>query len=316
MIQSQILKSIETLINNNKDREVSFHKWTYLLWKDKMTWINRDIVESRYLGFDSILGMYMYTWLENNNEGTIYNFIRKHIKRNFYALKIFPYLCEGVIIETIFKIQNRREFLSSFFEFIDNEKKSLHIKDKGSSQKHILDLVKSSKEKLGITKFPLSFTIKDYLSEPVLFYEQILSLEDTYKIENIQIFQWNIVFTLSQISEEKIAVEYKKGVIIINNKPIKFKKVEWWNKTEDIFYLTFQYFQEHQVNSVTYFELEEYLDTQNHFKTLKKLKFTDEWIRWYLSWKNTGIKKDFWIPNFLTNNVSSIQCEYYVPLKT
>jgi len=245
MIQSQILKSIETLINNNKDREVSFHKWTYLLWKDKMTWINRDIVESRYLGFDSILGMYMYTWLENNNEGTIYNFIRKHIKRNFYALKIFPYLCEGVIIETIFKIQNRREFLSSFFEFIDNEKKSLHIKDKGSSQKHILDLVKSSKEKLGITK-----------------------LEDTYKIENIQIFQWNIVFTLSQISEEKIAVEYKKGVIIINNKPIKFKKVEWWNKTEDIFYLTFQYFQEHQVNSVTYFELEEYLDTQNTMRIL------------------------------------------------
>jgi hypothetical protein len=313
MIQSQILTSISSLIINNKDREVSFLKWEYLLWQDKITGSSRDIIEKKYIWFDIIEGMYIYNRLENSNEPILLNVFRKYSKRNFYKLREFPNLWNWVKVETIFKIQDREIFINSFLLFIDNEKKNHTIKDKSSSQKYILDLVKSSKKELGITKLSLSFTIKKYLSEPVLIYEQILSLQDTYKIEGIQIFQWNIVFTLQQIWEETTLIEFNWEDIFINNQKVYFQNRDTFIK--DYLRLLFTYYKENNTNTAFFSYLKEfYIKTKHKYPKVSENKFHYyDNLRKSIEEKSKEINGKHNIINFLRIDTSGISCDYYIP---
>lgn len=311
MIQSQKLSSIESLILQNKEREISFFSWEYFLSEDKITQNNYDVIGKKYCGFENILWWYVYTQILEYPP--IFWIVRKILKLNSYARKSFPLFPPWTNIETIFKIQDREVYINSFLQFIDDEKKTLHIKDKGSSQEYVLDVIKSSKKKLGVTKFSLSFTIKKYLQEPVLIYEELIALQDMYKIENIQIFQWKFVFTLSQIWEEITRVEFNWEDILINSQKIYFQNRTTFIK--DYIKLIFAYLEKYSVNEVSFVSLEEYYNlNQLKYPKVNRDKFTYDEVRKSIEekWKEISTKHKLNSP-FFGISTSSISCHYYTP---
>lgn len=315
MLQSQILTSISSLILNNKDREISFKKWDYLFGEDTMTDSKRDIIEQKYVWFNAISWWYIYNWVYKNDELVFFNIFRKIFKRNFYTYRTFPYLQNRAKLDTIFKIQNNKEFIISFLQFIDSEKKTLHIKDKATSQKYILDKVKSSKGKLGTSKFPLSFTIKQYLWEAVLIYEELQNISDLYEIENIQIFNGNIIFSLSQIWEEEVVVTFQNDEVHINWKPIYFQGGNSFIK--EYIHLLFSYLSKNNTNKVTLKNLEEYYIALHKewiiYEKISLKKFNYYEIRRWIEWKSEKISEAYSLnKDFIGLNTMSIWCNYYI----
>jgi len=278
-----------------------------------MTESKRDIIEQKYKWFDTISWWYIYNWVYKNDELIFFNIFRKIFKRNFYTYRSFPYLRNRAKLDTIFKIQNNQEFIISFLEFVDNEKRTLHIKDKAFSQKYILDKLKNSQEKLGVSKFPVSFSIKQYLWEAILIYEELSKISDMYEIENIQIFNGNIVFSLSQIWQENIVVRFVNDQVHINWGPIYFQDGNSFIK--EYIHLLFSYLSKNNTNKVTLKNLEEYYITLHKewtiYEKINLKKFNYYEIRRWIEWKSEKISEAFWLKtDFIGLDTNSIWCNY------
>ncbi len=309
MQQSQRLKAIEYLFNSNKEKELSYNSEYNLIWEDKMSQKHRSIIEYKYVWFDTIEWVTIYNQISNNS---IYwlNIIYRLFKINLYKWKRLDFVENGLFIITRFIIDDSELFLNSILQFIDNEKDNWNVYKEKEQLNELQKDIKKAKGKFDIIKFPLSYNFWKYLSSYNQYYKTLKLLENQYKIIDIQIYGWKISFSLSENKDKEALVEFDWRKIFIDKNPIYFKEMKNWNTTKDLFMLAFSYFTKNKVNEVDFDSLEKYYkENKEQYKWLKTTKFYDEWVRWYVKWKNKKIKLD----RFLEVTTVWLKCQYYYP---
>ena len=313
MQQSQKLKAIDYLFNSNKEKELSYTKKYKLVWEDKISDKHYSVIRDKYIWFDILewVDIYNHIWYSFNFRNIYYwlnkvNFYKKSIINDsrWWDIRNWTKLL------TIFNIKDSKIFLNSILDFIDKEKENLAVLNKQEQIKELKKEIDKSKGKFERFKLPLTFNLSKYLSSYTQYYKTLKLLENQYNIENIQIYQWKITFTLSENKEKETLVEFDWKEIFIEKNPIYFKEMKNWNTTNDLFVLLFSYFKKNWVNKVDFDSLEKYYkENQELYKWLKTTKFFDEWVRGYIKEKNKKIELD----KFLEVTTTWIECQYYHP---
>lgn len=296
MQQSQKQKAIEYLFTSNKEKELSYSKIHNLISEDKITSKYRSLIEEKYLWFEAIEWTTIYNQIWNVS--ILQNLYYRLRWVNFYKKSLTNKSRLGNIenwtkLKTIFKLNDSELFLNSILEFIDKEKESWVVYKEQEQISDIQKDINDVKGKFDIFKFPLSYDFWKYLFSHNQYYKTLKLLQNQYKIEDIQIYQWKITFILSENKDKEVNIEFDWKKIYIDKKAIYFKYMKTWNTTKDLFILVFSYFTENKVNRVDFDSLEKYYkDNKEKYKSLEKTKFYDEWVRWYFKAKNICLFKE------------------------
>ena len=80
--------------------------------------------------------------------------------------------------------------------------------------------------------FLLTYNFWKYLSSYNQYYKTLKLLHNQYTIEDIQIFWWNITFTLSENKDKEVIIEFKENDLYID-----WSKFYFQRKTTVIFEL-------------------------------------------------------------------------------
>lgn len=316
MQQSPKLNTIEKLLLSNKERELSYSKKIKLIWEDKVSDRYYSVIKEKYVWF------HILDWVDIHNQlwydFTIKNLYYKFSKVNFY---IDSYandsrwwnISNRTKLLTVFTIQNPKTFIHSLLEFIDNEKENLTILKRDEQARELRKEIDKLKGKFEMFKLPLTFNLSKFLSSYVQYYKTLLSLENQYKILDIQIYQWNITFTLSENTSNKVDVVFQENDLFIDSKKVFFQR-----KNTVIFESTkliFSYFQEHNTYEVQFDELEQYYKSQlNLYPQISKVTFNYEYLRKSIETKSREIEgKHHLDKTFLGIDTSWIRCQYLQP---
>jgi len=313
MQQSQKLKAIEYIFTSNKEKELSYSKNHNFIVEDKITNKSYQVIKEKYTWFDILewVKIYNQVW----DKFTVYNLYYKLKWINFY-LKSFlnesrwRNIPNWIKFKTIFKITDSKMFINYILDFIDNEKNNLSIHKEQEQIKEVLKNISKSKGKFDIIKFPLTYNFWKYLSSYNQYYKTLKLLQNKYNIEDIQIFNWNITFILSENKDKEIIIEFKE-----NNLYIDWSKVYFQRKTTVIFELIkllFLYFQDNNKSYVEFDDLENYYKKNiNLYRQLEKVKFNYEYLRKSIETKTKEIKSKHNLEKtFLGINTSWIICQY------
>lgn len=310
MIQNQRLYTIYSLLEENKEREVSYFKKITLIWEDKVTDKSFSIVKQKYIWFEKL------DWVR------IFNSIKwNFLKNTYYSLKTTNFYIPSIVndsrwwnminrnvVITKFEIKNSKEFINSLLEFIEQEKETQNIYSEQKQIKDVRDLINKSR-KWYDTKFPLMLNIKSYITSHIQYYKILKSFENIYAIENIQIFQWKIIFTLRIIQEININIKFENDILYID-----WINVEFQRENTIIFKLiklVFSYFQKYKTNYVDFDSLEKYYKEHiEDYKELRKAKFNYDYLRKSIETKTKEIEQKHNLKNpFLGINTSWIICQ-------
>lgn len=316
MQQSQKLKAIEYIFNSNKEKEISYYKRHNLIVEDKMTNKYWSTLKEKYKWLDKLEWLHFFNFL-SNVRGLTYFFywiLRPNLYSDSWFSKIFWRSWEqGVILNTKFDILDSKKFLHSLLEFIDNEKENLTILKRDEQARELRKEIDKLKGKFEMFKLPLTFNLSKFLSSYVQYYKTLSSLESQYKILDIQIYQWNITFTLSENISNKVDIVFQENDLFIDSKKVFFQR-----KNTVIFECTkliFSYFQKHNTYEVQFYELEQYYKNQiNLYPQISKVKFNYEYLRKSIETKSREIQgKHHLDKSFLGIDVSWIRCQYLQP---
>lgn len=309
MLQTQKLNTIIDLLEQNKERELSYTKSVNLVVEDKITNKNYAIIKEKYVWFETLEGAIIFNQIDWSL-ANLYYFI---FKVNFYK----PSLTNdsrmwGLInwqkLITKFKIENSKKFINSLLDFIDLEKSTQNVYSDTEQKKELLTFINKSKNGFNNSSFPLVFQVKNYINSHTQYYKILKTLED-YTIENIQIFNNNIIFTLRENSNKKTNIIYSKNDLYINNEKVYFKTKD--TIIFELVKLIFSYFQENNTNNVKLYELEEYYKQhEKDYKELKKARFDYEYLRKSIDTKSRKIEEKHQVKKpFLGINTSTIICQ-------
>jgi hypothetical protein len=146
--------------------------------------------------------------------------------------------------------------------------------------------------------------IKSYITSPIQYYKILKSLENIYTIENIQIFQCKITFTLQAIQEVKLNITFKNNDLYINETKVYFKSKD--TIIFELIKLLFSYFQEYKTNYVDFDNLEKYYkEYVEDYKELRKVKFNYDYLRKSIETKTREIEEKHHLQNtFLGISIS------------
>lgn len=313
MLQSQKLKTIEYLFTSNKEKELSYSKKYIISTEDKITKKYIWLIREKYIWFDILEWVKIY-----NQKSNVWLFTNLYYKIRWVNLYIDSFINKArwdefyawIKLETVFKILDSKLFLNSLLELIDNEKEELFIHKQEEQIKELQNDINKSKGKFDNIKFPLTYNFWKYLSSHTQYYKSLNLLSNQYNIDDIQIYQWKITFTLSLNINKITDVEFNWNEILIDKKSLYFKYMKDWNTTKDLFILSFSYFTKYKVNKVDFDSLEKFYKEHNgQYKWLKTTKFNDEWVRWYIKGKNKKIELD----RFMEVTTNWLHCQYYHP---
>ncbi len=307
------LKTLLYIFSQNKERELSYNKTTknYVM-EDKINNKYFSIIKEKYIWFDELKWIIMYNQIWDNFFKNICLYL---LKVNLYKSPsiIFWWIDDLQNKEkffTIFKIENNVDFINSILDLIDEEKEKLLVYNFEEQRKELIDIINKNKNKF--KKIPLTFSINKYIKSYTQYYKTLKVLNEYYKIENIQIFDWNITFTIS-IIKNIFKIKFDNDDLYINSEKVFFKSKN--TKIFQIIKLIFLYLKENNTNNVDFDNLEKYYkNNKENYKELSKIKFNYEYLRKSIETKTKEIEKKHNINNiFIGINKSWIQCRYYKP---
>lgn len=310
MLQTQRLKTIFELLEQNKDRELSYNCKVNLSFQEKMNNELHTIIQWKFAWFEVIEWVVIYNLISYSPFNILYWLFKVNIyKKGFFYWDIWSWINNWRTITTRFIIQDIKIFINSLLDFIDLEKATQNTYTKNVQQEDIKNLIKTSKSKSKNYKFQLILSLEDYIYSDIQYYECLKKLEKNYKIEDIQIFNWKIIILLLEIKRQNKEIIFKDNDLFIDDMPVYFQK-----KNSIIFWLIkliFNYFQENKTNNVKLYELEEYYKQHiEEYKELKRAKFDYEYLRKWLETKSREIEKKHQVKKpFLGINTSAIICE-------
>lgn len=316
MQQSQKLKAIEYIFTSNKEKELSYSKNNNLIVQDKMTNDLYRVIKEKYIWFDILewVQIYNQVWDRLN----IYNIYYKLRWINFYIKSLTSEsrwwnVPKWIKFKTIFRILNSKIFLNSILDFIDNEKENLIVLNEQEQVKEIKKEIEKSKVKFEMFKLPLTFNLSKYLSSYSQYYKTLKLLKNQYNIEDIQIYQWKITFTLTENKNNETLIIFENDNLFIDRTKVYFQR-----KTTVIFEiikLLFLYFQDKNINYVEFDDLEKYYKVNKvNYPNLEKSRFNYEYLRKTIETKTKEIESKHNLnKTFLGIDTSWITCQYLKP---
>lgn len=313
---SQKLKALQYILESNKEKELSFCNTTKLITEDTVYYKYHSIIKSKYEWLDIIewAKMYNVIWNVAPIKKLIYYIFNINLyKENLYTTQFWASVEEKTIINTFFNIEDSKVFIKSFLDTIDKEKEKLNTFNYVQQVSNIENLIEKSKKSFNNSRFPISIKIKDYISSYNQYYKTIKELNNKYNIENIQIYNWVLTFSLSLIQEREIKVTFDWKDILIDGKIVYFQN--YTSITYNLLKLSFEYFLIHKTNTVDFYTLSKY-QKENSIKywKLNDIEFSYVALRRSIETKNAEImKKNELDSHFLTTKTSWIQCPLFIP---
>lgn len=317
MLQSQKLQIIENLLSCNKEKEISFQKNESFETKDILSDKYFKLIKDKYIWFDILKWCIIRNFLQWRIapiRKTLYILFPINLyKKSWFSSYFWNSIENKIEIITVFKVQNWKEFIESFLDFIDEEKQNHILYDERESKDTLLKELESAKSKFSNTEFTLHYSLRDFIWRPVKIYSLLKNLRDVYEIKNIQIFNGNINFYIAQIGEENIKIEFNGEDIFINNKKIYFQDKQSFIK--DYMRLLFSYFKATKKNEVSFLELKKIYERNIHlYPKVGRNKFSYDDVRIDLRVKSEEISKKYNIKwNFFETNSKSISSPFYIP---
>lgn len=151
-----------------------------------------------------------------------------------------------------------------------------------------------------------------YIKEIKLFWKTITNLKPKYLVNTRDEIIEEITYKIQYWN--KVEIEVNSNEVLINKKPIYFKKSkEWKSKVESIFLLIFDSLKHYKTNKINFTLLEDFYNKdRNKYIWLDNIKvFEYESFRRTIEAKNKSIRKEHYVIDLIGISKRWIECDYY-----